>query len=222
MSFYNKETLYRIFFYSFFFFKKKKLGFKKIQWKIASFFHANRTKNLYYFINKLNIYKRFFFFYFIQRLSVFLFNMIKTFYLNFNFSKFFSEYTFLDAHLIESSYYEQLDNTLVIGNNQQLKLSFYLLVFYVSFILKFFINMLTYMEMSYIGLPITRNTYTILRSPHIDKKSREQFEMKHFSVVMNELSILSIYNNLFLFNSFKFFIANFKLEERLNNLNIYF
>uniref|UniRef100_UPI0030E5BF1B ribosomal protein S10 n=1 Tax=Primulina hunanensis TaxID=1846138 RepID=UPI0030E5BF1B len=29
-----------------------------------------------------------------------------------------------------------------------------------------------------IGLPKSRVLYTVLRSPHIDKKSREQFEMK--------------------------------------------
>nr|AGL75394.1 ribosomal protein S10 [Utricularia gibba] len=29
-----------------------------------------------------------------------------------------------------------------------------------------------------IGLPSSRVNYTVLRSPHIDKKSREQFEMK--------------------------------------------
>ncbi|EPS74628.1 hypothetical protein M569_00107, partial [Genlisea aurea] len=29
-----------------------------------------------------------------------------------------------------------------------------------------------------IGLPESRVNYTVLRSPHIDKKSREQFEMK--------------------------------------------
>ena len=29
-----------------------------------------------------------------------------------------------------------------------------------------------------IGLPESRLLYTVLRSPHIDKKSREQFEMK--------------------------------------------
>jgi small subunit ribosomal protein S10 len=29
-----------------------------------------------------------------------------------------------------------------------------------------------------IGLPEKRVLYTVLRSPHIDKKSREQFEMK--------------------------------------------
>jgi len=29
-----------------------------------------------------------------------------------------------------------------------------------------------------IGLPESRVLYTVLRSPHIDKKSREQFEMK--------------------------------------------
>ena len=29
-----------------------------------------------------------------------------------------------------------------------------------------------------IPLPTTKNTYTVLRSPHVDKKSREQFEIR--------------------------------------------
>ncbi|KAL9243479.1 hypothetical protein vseg_017362 [Gypsophila vaccaria] len=31
---------------------------------------------------------------------------------------------------------------------------------------------------SKVGLPMTRKLYTVLRSPHIDKKSREQFETR--------------------------------------------
>nr|YP_009867101.1 ribosomal protein S10 [Rotheca serrata]QKG04080.1 ribosomal protein S10 [Rotheca serrata] len=40
-----------------------------------------------------------------------------------------------------------------------------------------------------IGLPESRVLYTVLRSPHIDKKSREQFEMKikkQFCVIKTE------------------------------------
>jgi len=40
-----------------------------------------------------------------------------------------------------------------------------------------------------IGLPESRVLYTVLRSPHIDKKSREQFEMeikKRFLVIKTE------------------------------------
>ncbi|MCU0611740.1 MAG: 30S ribosomal protein S10 [Candidatus Eisenbacteria bacterium] len=29
-----------------------------------------------------------------------------------------------------------------------------------------------------VPLPVQRSVYTVLRSPHVDKKSREQFEMK--------------------------------------------
>jgi small subunit ribosomal protein S10 len=40
-----------------------------------------------------------------------------------------------------------------------------------------------------IGLPESRVLYTVLRSPHIDKKSREQFEMeikKQFLIIKTE------------------------------------
>nr|UGV20267.1 ribosomal protein S10 [Melampyrum roseum] len=35
-----------------------------------------------------------------------------------------------------------------------------------------------------IGLPESRVLYTVLRSPHIDKKSREQFEMKINKIIL--------------------------------------
>nr|UDH58326.1 ribosomal protein S10 [Brasenia schreberi] len=35
-----------------------------------------------------------------------------------------------------------------------------------------------------IGLPESRVKYTVLRSPHIDKKSREQFEMKRNKLLL--------------------------------------
>ena len=40
-----------------------------------------------------------------------------------------------------------------------------------------------------VGLPDSRALYTVLRSPHIDKKSREQFEMKvkrHYVVIKTD------------------------------------
>ena len=79
---------------------------------------------------------------------------------------------------------------------------------------KLFFFMYKSINFSYFSIPIRRNKFTILRSPHIDKKSREQFELKHFYIVLNELSFFSLSNNSFLFNSFQFFIQNFKLEEK--------
>jgi len=36
-------------------------------------------------------------------------------------------------------------------------------------------------ELSVIGLPIKKKRYTILRSPHVDKKSRDQWEIRKHS-----------------------------------------
>jgi small subunit ribosomal protein S10 len=36
-----------------------------------------------------------------------------------------------------------------------------------------------------IALPTKIQRYTVLRSPHIDKKSREQFEIKHFNRLLS-------------------------------------
>jgi small subunit ribosomal protein S10 len=38
-----------------------------------------------------------------------------------------------------------------------------------------------------IPLPTTINKYTVLRSPHIDKKSREQFEMRTYKRLLDIL-----------------------------------
>ena len=87
-------------------------------------------------------------------------------------------------------------------------------LFFYMFFSKLFYYMFFLLRMSYFSLPIKRNKITILRSPHIDKKSREQFELKHFNVVLNETSLFSFTSNLFLFNIFKFFISHFKLNEK--------
>ena len=36
-----------------------------------------------------------------------------------------------------------------------------------------------------IGFPTTTQKWTVLRSPHVDKKSREQFQMKNYCVSYN-------------------------------------
>lgn len=223
MCFYNKETLYRIFFFSFFLFKKKKLGSKKLQWKLFSFFHANRTKYLFYFINKLGLYKRFFFYFFIKQLVVFLFSSTKEYYHGLGILKTNLNLNFFNTEILESSDYIPSLYSYEMGENNSERLySYYFFIFYVSFLFKFFIFMLDELFISYFGLPIERNKYTVLRSPHVDKKSREQFELKHFTIVLNESSILSLFNNNFLFNYLKFFISDFKIEEKSSNLNIFF
>jgi small subunit ribosomal protein S10 len=39
-----------------------------------------------------------------------------------------------------------------------------------------------------IPLPVTINRYTVLRSPHVDKKSREQFEIRTYKRLMDIMS----------------------------------
>lgn len=47
-------------------------------------------------------------------------------------------------------------------------------------------------KVSYSHLPNKRKVYTVLRSPHIDKKSREQFEMRTYT----SLITLDIHNKI--------------------------
>jgi len=46
---------------------------------------------------------------------------------------------------------------------------------------KFLPNVFVFKQ-SVIGFPTTTQKWTVLRSPHVDKKSREQFQMKNYSV----------------------------------------
>ena len=43
-------------------------------------------------------------------------------------------------------------------------------------------------QVNYIRLPVHRKKITILRSPHIDKKSREQFEWRRHKMVVKIIS----------------------------------
>lgn len=214
MFFYNKNSLYRLFFFFFFIFKKKKLGYKKVQWKLSSFFHMNRIKYFFYFLKKVFLYKKFFFFFFIKRLFSVLYLNIKSNYSFFLLNKnnfFISNYN--NSHLKESMF---TDSFFIAKENKRNTSSFnsYVSMYYIMLFAKLFFFMYKSANISYFSLPIKRNKFTILRSPHIDKKSREQFELKHFYVVLNELSLFSFNTNKFLFGFFKFFVNNFKLEER--------
>jgi len=88
MFFYNKNSLYRLSFFFYSILKKKKLGFKKTQWRLSSYFHLNRMKYFYFFLNKIFLYKKFYFFYFIKKMLSVFFNNIKKlfsfFFLNIN------------------------------------------------------------------------------------------------------------------------------------------
>jgi hypothetical protein len=212
-----------LFFFFFFIFKKKKLGYKKVQWKLSSFFHLNRIKYFFYFLKKIFLYKKYFLFYFLKKLFNLLFISLKDIYsfLILKKDKFFLN-SYSSNHLKESMY---SNNYGLLNSNVQNKFIFFsfkevLQVYYLMLFAKLFFFMFKHVNVSYFALPIKRNKFTILRSPHIDKKSREQFELKHFYIVLNELSLFSFSNNTFLFNSFKFFINNFKLEEKLDILYI--
>ena len=50
-------------------------------------------------------------------------------------------------------------------------------------------------KQSQIMLPLKRKKFTVLRSPHIDKKSREQFELKYYK------NVLKIFPNQSVFDS---------------------
>nr|VDD45301.1 unnamed protein product [Brassica oleracea] len=65
----------------------------------------------------------------------------------------------------------------------------------------------------YAAMPDTRTLYTVLRSPHVDKKSREQFEMrfkKRFLVIKAQSHELS--NKLFWLKRYRILGAQYELQ----------
>lgn len=219
MFFFNKNSLYRIGFLFFFIFKKKKLGYKKVQWKLSSYFHVNRIKYFFYFLKKIFMYKKFFLFFFLKRLFTNLFVQLKSIYSFLILKK--KNYSIINYSNLITKESNFSDSFSVLKNKSNSNLNFNSLfsIYYTMLFSKLFFFMFKSANLSYFSLPIKRNKYTILRSPHIDKKSREQFELKHSYLVLNELSLFSFANNMFLFNSFKFFINNFKLEEKTDSLH---
>jgi small subunit ribosomal protein S10 len=55
-------------------------------------------------------------------------------------------------------------------------------------------NILEIKNPKFITFPISRKRYTLERSPHIDKKSREQFEQKHYKsqIILNSKNLKKI------------------------------
>ncbi len=219
MFFFNKNSFYRIVFLFFFIFKKKKIGYKKVQWKLSSYFHVNRIKYFFYFLKKIFMYKKFFLFFFLKRLFLNFFTQLKAVYSFLLLKKKIYYISNYSSVFTKESVFSDSFTLLKKRENYSFNFSNLFSLYYLMLFSKLFFFMFKSVNLSYFSLPIKKNKYTILRSPHIDKKSREQFELKHSYIVLNELSLFSFANNMFLFNSFKFFINNFKLEEKTDTLN---
>jgi hypothetical protein len=164
------------------------------------------------------MYKKFFLFFFLKRLFSNLFVQLKAVYSFLMLKKnnyFFNSY---NGVFLKESLFNDFFFTLKSKENTSFNFNNVFSIYYMMLFSKLFFFMFKSANLSYFSLPIKKNKYTILRSPHIDKKSREQFELKHSYIVLNELSLFSFANNMFLLNSFKFFINNFKLEEKTDTL----
>jgi len=74
-------------------------------------------------------------------------------------------------------------------------------------------------KVSYLRLPVDRKKVTILRSPHIDKKSREQFEWKRHKMIIKTISssITSTYLLLFLLKDAEFAGIEIKISVKFSN-----
>ncbi len=73
-------------------------------------------------------------------------------------------------------------------------------------------------KVSYLRLPVRRKKITILRSPHIDKKSREQFEWKRHKMVIKTISnsITTTYILLFLLKDAEFPGVELKISVKFS------
>jgi small subunit ribosomal protein S10 len=82
------------------------------------------------------------------------------------------------------------------------------LVFYTYFLKKIFDK--TNIIYSFINLPIKKKRITLLKSPHVNKAAREQFELKSYK------SVFSIKSNL----SYKFAKVLFKNKPQIVNVSV--
>nr|WND64450.1 hypothetical protein HHPHBPLO_00030 [Naegleria fowleri] len=215
MFFSNKEIFNKLFFFFFFILKKKNVGKKKVQWKLSSFFNSNRIKYFLYFINKLFLYKKYFYYFYLRFNLYYLFTNLKIYFFSLlslrykiNLNNIFLP--FLNRSLFCNS------NTKSVSTHNSINLKRFFLLLVNNLLIKVVFMMFKYLSLSYYNCKKKKNKITLLRSPHIDKKSREQFELKHFNIIVNELSIFSLYNNALLSNCFLFFIRNFKIVENLD------
>jgi hypothetical protein len=212
--FYNKVNMNRFFYFFFFLLKKKKLGGKKVQWKLSSFFYANRIKYFFYFLKKIFLYKKYFLYFFISNNVFSLFRNMHSYYASLPVSFFIVQEPSIFPVLANESIFSDTQKQPFIFSLNKMEVPFLFNSYFSMFLLKLFYYMYKELQMSYFSTPIRRNRYTILRSPHVDKKAREQFELKHFNVVISESIIYSFAVNTFLLSKFKFFISNFKVSEK--------
>ncbi len=78
-------------------------------------------------------------------------------------------------------------------------------------------------KVSYLRLPVDLKKVTILRSPHIDKKSREQFEWRRHKMVVKMISnsITTTYLLLFLLKDAEFPGIEVKISVKFSNFLFY-
>jgi Ribosomal protein S10p/S20e len=83
---------------------------------------------------------------------------------------------------------------------------YYMLSYFLFFNFLIFFN---FKNKGVVSLPTQRSRYTVLRSPHIDKKSREQFELKRYVRLFQYPSVFyEYYNYLLLYHYDSFLCSN--------------
>ena len=82
-----------------------------------------------------------------------------------------------------------LQNKIVLKFRLKAYHSYYLNRFVI--LLKTYLNKMQYLTVSCVSLPKTYERFTILRSPHVDIRARDQFER----ITHNKLFIVSFYSN---------------------------
>nr|QHR84555.1 ribosomal protein S10 [Taxus cuspidata] len=76
---------------------------------------------------------------------------------------------------------------------------------------KKYLNHPCFQDFRKVGLPRRRVLYTVLRSPHIDKKSREQFEMRVYKQLLEkETDVNELAKKFFWFKRMHFFGAQYE------------
>lgn len=232
LNFFSKRNSYLIYYLIFFLLKKKVVGSKKS--KINFFYNVeSRSKEKYnFFFRKIFLYQKYFYFFFLKRHIFYvhsflhkILNDVSNSYADANDLLFYEipsvlkeSSRFVDIRNYNHGFFKVCGVELNVVSN--IVLNNWLNFFYFTIFNKICWYRFNFLKQTHMFFIPTRNkVFTILRSPHKDKSSREQFQFDVRKIGYNYENIFFLFQNDSLFNDFvSYIIDDFKIEDKVRVL----
>jgi hypothetical protein len=232
MRFFYKKEYFNVLTYFFIkFLKRKCIGNKGNKIKLLFYFHKNFYDSYNLFFRKYFLYKKYFYYYFIKKNIFYILSYID------DFKHFFYHYGLIDynnhvnfmrnsesefiSFLNDRSWfcYNYYNKTITKPKILPKFSLFYLFkFFYFVFFIKIFLyRYFSLKKSNFYFLPCKNGIFTVLRSPHKDKKSREQFQFDLRKIGFSQENFFFFFEKHFLFHELlSYFMNNFKLINKLS------